>query len=883
MSQPDPPPHPQIDQSQQRGGLTLGAYNRIEQFAIGDVIAGDKIVVQTLQLIVYTGDRRPSDPVMRADLLRAYRSELALRYAVWRRRYATLPMIALPVAARAAAAPHYEREELFFVALRRDVAADAMLAPGPRAGEPPVAHTFTDLRVGLSRYHHLLLLGPPGGGKTTALWRLALDLAESGLAGDEAASLPVFVRLGGLQPGQSLRDLLRADLATAAFEDANGLRFPLDSHRALAELLDDLLAEGQLTLLWDGLNEVPPSRFAESARTLDAFRRAHPGRLGGSRNASVTTCRADDYALLLEECAVDPYPIQGVTIQGLDSETIRQVVIGLLGAQRGVALLDALARPEHATLAALARTPLLLTMLCETYDAAGGLPRNRGQLLQRFVARRWAWEQERRAERWIAAEVQERALARLAYAITESAGRGTSVPRPWAEQQLRASGWAANPAELVRLGRAADLIEPLADGAQIRFTHQLVQEYFAAVALQAKLRSATTWQALPLAGEAIAKRMLRRYARPGARTGWEETLLLLAGIEGDAGAARALIRSFVAQPLQAARLLDAEGAGADLALRDEVRDEALRQVAVQPFDAQQRLNAGRALGLLGDTRFPVSDAEWHATLTSRSTTFMGEGEHYWRYVAQGRYRIGGWEEDEPATEHDLAPFWVARLPVTVAQFARFVAEGYRDDAHWTPNGLAWRKNRSEPYRWGNPRYSGANQPVVFITWYEATACCRWLTARLGDALPQGYALRLPTEAEWEAAAAFAGPEQRRPYPWGDEEPTPARAVYDAWKLDAPAPVGLCPAGAAACGALDMVGNVWEWASSSYRAYPGAAQQGQEDFTPYESDVPRWGGSYRSSSTSVRCGARGRDHPDFNGIYNNYGFRVVLAPQLAHSF
>jgi len=82
MSQPDPPPHPQIDQSQQRGGLTLGAYNRIEQFAIGDVIAGDKIVVQTLQLIVYTGDRRPSDPVMRADLLRAYRSELALRYAV---------------------------------------------------------------------------------------------------------------------------------------------------------------------------------------------------------------------------------------------------------------------------------------------------------------------------------------------------------------------------------------------------------------------------------------------------------------------------------------------------------------------------------------------------------------------------------------------------------------------------------------------------------------------------------------------------------------------------------------------------------------------------------------------------------------------------------
>ncbi len=383
------------------------------------------------------------------------------------------------------------------------------------------------------------------------------------------------------------------------------------------------------------------------------------------------------------------------------------------------------------------RTPLLLTMLCEVYHTAGDLPRNRGQLLQRFVARRWKWEQERRPDTWIAAEVQERALSRLAYAITASAGRGTAVPRLWAEQQLRAGGGAADPGALLRLSRAADLVELLADGAQMRFTHQLVQEYFAAVALRDKLRAATMWRAAPILGGLVASRMLRRYARPGARTGWEETLLLLAGIEGDAGAARALVRSFSAQPLQAARLLEAEGSNADPALCDEVRAEALRQIADEPFDMRQRLDAGIALGLLGDPRFPVSIEEWRASLAHRSQTLTEAGDHYWRYVPAGRYRIGGWDEGAPAAEHALAEFWIARLPITVAQFARFVNKGYRDDSHWTPRGLPRRGDSAAPFRWGDPQSSGANQPVVFVTWYEVTAFCHWLSAQLAAVLPPG--------------------------------------------------------------------------------------------------------------------------------------------------
>jgi formylglycine-generating enzyme required for sulfatase activity len=261
-------------------------------------------------------------------------------------------------------------------------------------------------------------------------------------------------------------------------------------------------------------------------------------------------------------------------------------------------------------------------------------------------------------------------------------------------------------------------------------------------------------------------------------------------------------------------------------------------------------------------------------MAQRGTALTDQGEHYWRYVPSNAYAIGGWDKDEPVTEHTLAPFWIARLPITAAQFARFVAEGYRNNEFWTSNGLEWRGERIEPGRRIDLAYSAANRPVVNITWYEAMAFCAWLSAELADHLPPGCILRLPTEAEWEAAAAYAGPGARRTYPWGEIEPTPEHAVYDAWKLDDPAPVGLCPAGAAACGALDMCGNVSEWTGSRYNPYPTAAHTYAKDFTRNEFDVPWRGGSFRWSNAYVRCRTRDWNHPYY--WFKFLGIRVVLA-------
>jgi formylglycine-generating enzyme required for sulfatase activity len=336
------------------------------------------------------------------------------------------------------------------------------------------------------------------------------------------------------------------------------------------------------------------------------------------------------------------------------------------------------------------------------------------------------------------------------------------------------------------------------------------------------------------------------------------------------------MRAFLDDPVRAARVLLASDLPPSLDLREEIVSNLppiYRDVSIAK---ERRFEVGSLYCQLQYDYIPSTLPQWQREIQHCNKQF-GTPNGYFCYLPAGRYRIGGWEEGAPTADHDVAAFWVARLPITVAQFARFVAEGYRDDRHWTPNGLEWRGDRNAPRYWGDLRYSGANQPVIGETWYEAPAFCHWLTEQLTTVLPVGHELRLPTEAEWEVAAAYDGSPTSRWLPWGGSELTPERAVYDAWKLDAPAPVGLCPAGAAACGALDLAGNVWEWCASYFKTYPEEAYTLQKDFTTNDWVSLRGGAYY--NSTDVRCGARTLDHPvDGN---NNYGFRVVVSPQLAH--
>jgi hypothetical protein len=182
-----------------------------------------------------------------------------------------------------------------------------------------------------------------------------------------------------------------------------------------------------------------------------------------------------------------------------------------------------------------------------------------------------------------------------------------------------------------------------------------------------------------------------------------------------------------------------------------------------------RIKCAYLLADLSDPRYPVTPDEWTASLrglitdthhVSLVTTHYSE---YWYSVRPGTYRIGGWEKGKQSADITLSSFWIARYPITVPQYGAFIkAGGYNKQNYWTGHGWVWkqRRERTRPWGWDDPKYTSSNQAVIGVTWYEAMAFYAWLTAQLANLLPAGYAIHLPTEAEWEAAAAYDGNGQR---------------------------------------------------------------------------------------------------------------------------
>ncbi len=161
--------------------------------------------------------------------------------------------------------------------------------------------------------------------------------------------------------------------------------------------------------------------------------------------------------------------------------------------------------------------------------------------------------------------------------------------------------------------------------------------------------------------------------------------------------------------------------------------------------------------------------------------------------------LGRTTTSAPVTRVDLPAYWIDTAPVTNAEYQSFVDDGgYRDVRWWTSEGWGWRSEaglvapkhwRRDGAEWTRLRFGQIEtvpdaEPVQHVCWYEADAYARWAGRRL------------PTEAEWEKAAAWdpvSG--QSRRWPWGDDEPGTAddRANLGQVHLG-PAPVGAYPRG-----------------------------------------------------------------------------------------
>jgi formylglycine-generating enzyme required for sulfatase activity len=204
----------------------------------------------------------------------------------------------------------------------------------------------------------------------------------------------------------------------------------------------------------------------------------------------------------------------------------------------------------------------------------------------------------------------------------------------------------------------------------------------------------------------------------------------------------------------------------------------------------------------------------------------------WRAVPAGVFTMGSDPrlahppDDDEGPRHDvtLAPFRLGRLPVTNAQYRAFIDDtGHPEPSSW-PGGLI-------------PDGQGG-VPVTYVSWHDAQAFCVWAGGRL------------PTEAEWEAAASGG---DGRLWPWGDVPPDRGRAVFAAG-IGGPTTAGSAPAGASPVRALDMAGNVGEWVSSAYRPYPYSGTDGRERADAVGPRVVR-GGSYLHGADTIRCSHR----------------------------
>jgi formylglycine-generating enzyme len=232
------------------------------------------------------------------------------------------------------------------------------------------------------------------------------------------------------------------------------------------------------------------------------------------------------------------------------------------------------------------------------------------------------------------------------------------------------------------------------------------------------------------------------------------------------------------------------------------------------------------------------------------------------FVKGGSFQMGdnnGDADEKPVHTVALSDYYIGKFEVTVGQFRaycketgkKFPAEPNADWYEEFPNASKW--------VWKD------NNPIVNVTWKEASDYCEWLSSKTG----QKYSL--PTEAQWEFAARggtlsknykFSGSNSANKVAWYDE------TTYE----KGPQPVGQLKPNE--LGIYDMSGNAWEWCKDFFGKYPSTSQKnptGPEN-SPFK--VIR-GGSWYYVNQLARLTARDGPYPHYTNY--NYGFRVVRNP------
>lgn len=734
-------------------------------------------------------------------------------------------------------------------------------------GEP-----VPDARIPLRQMQHVLLLGEPGSGKTTTLLQLTIELAREAM-NDPQAPLPVFVPLRHFQGDQSFTEFVQSQLGI------------LEGH------FTRLVGEGRFIYLCDALNEMP--RHDPSGNSLiDDVR----GFLF-DHNHWIVSCRIRDYQ---EDLRTLP-DVGKIRLQPLTLPRILEVIQRrfydepnratklwneLTGNDYLLTVWKAYADAGHSNdfwnrtwhpdvkgehtriwrswramhhderqMMRLCRNPYMLYLVCEIFDLTGSLPANRGALFATFVDDLLAREESLSLESglaWIDTPTIRNALADLAFEIQQQ-GAGTQIPYSHAIQIL--SDYDYDAELLLRIASSASI---LIVGDTVRFTHQLLQEYFASEVMghvmddgqpAAQFWDSDTWW---------------------EQKGWEETAIILAGVRGDSITVAAWIAP--ANPELAYQTLLESGVQLNL---DDLDSQLRHSIIQSAYDKSSEANPiGRAAAMRVLGYLDADKRDGLGLLGNQLPDIK------WCPVPAGSFFMGGdpdayipWDGARIDINYD---YWLSKYPITYAQYEAFVADnGYENRQNWSESGWAWRENWTHSRsHWHDPKFHISNHPVVGITWYEAVAFSKWLNEKFQSGLlnfpaqNQPFECRLPSESEWEKAARG---DDRRKFAFGDQFAPDLCNTLETG-IARTCAVGLFEFTDTHSNIQDMSGNVWEWCISAWKPnyqYP------ENNDAEHNAPAMLRGGSWLDSADDSRCATRyyrsSRRRSDY------IGFRVGIFP------
>lgn len=715
-----------------------------------------------------------------------------------------------------------------------DLEEPAVRASDERPG--PERVPLTDL---LSSSRRLLIIGDPGGGKTTFLRLIACVLAKDckgrdepgrglylGLPLDEPSPMPILIPLSAL--ARTLRD------GCAEVNGAGLWRVLLRTMKQVfgeekAGVFQHLLDRERCVLLLDGLDEEPNQKIRKQIVSVVNSVLHYWGQnlivlssrpFGYQAVASLTdmaTARIDSFG---NEEILEFLTRWASVLFPEDEERSRKAYLPPLIS----AVFDT---PR---IRRMASNPVMLTCLCMVHWNERKLPEGKADLLAAVL--RWMIDskEEKRQSRGYENSFAEECFKSLALAMTvRPEGKQATADLAWAAEQLKVpfmDELGIHGSRLCRKGvefLKAEMIDSgiveQAETGELKFWHYTFQEYYAGkslVELSDEDGEGGWWH---IVSKHLDDRqwdeVIDHFAGCLALTGRRRLHLLVERIlstatDGDlASQARAVgVLGRILRILEVYKYQPPERLGWDEA-RNSVMGIFTREGA-SVVPAEERIAAAEALGQAGDPRINPLDPEM-LPIPGMSRVLLG------------------------------------RYPVTVEEYRIFIEnKGYENPEYW---GDWWTikgdKGYMEPGDW-EEQNENLNRPITGISWYEAVAYCNWLSEQTG------MTFRLPGSEEWGKAAT--NPEGD--YPWGDKDPNPDLLNFDG-HVGRPTPVGVYPAGAAPGGHLDMAGNVLEWSRD-------LDEEGGSD------RVIR-GGSWDFGARYCRSAFRGYGRPGLRG--RSFGFRL----------